>query len=728
MVPAAALSRPLRSLVALSNATAYERLIGRTALDVLFYFPTGVITWETAPRLTPALHRHTLVFQARLVGYRNEDTRLARRSRPFIVKAEYRPLGAAPQTPPQPIQLVFFYGATAMLMRNFPLGKTLILKGPLNVSRETFSIVHPTRGAPTPTLPHSSEEIAPYAFEPVYALSGAVQGGSVRRLIEAALQEAPNMPEWIPEDLLETNSWPSWKEALEQVHHPKTEADLTLASPAKQRLVFDELLTRQIRLAWQQSQDVVAAQALPVPSSFAAWVKGLPFALTTSQTQAIKEIQADLAQAKPMRRLLQGDVGSGKTLVALAAALQAIEAGAQVAFLAPTDVLARQHFETAKKVLPHVQIALYTAQQVGKTRTALLSDVQAGRIQLLVGTHALIQECVQFAHLGLAIIDEQHRFGVEQRERFSTKLKEGLHTLNLSATPIPRTLLLSLYGDVSVSVLTDKPAHQQAVQTRTLSLARVEEIERSLVRPIERGEQIYWVCPLIKDSAALNLVTVEARFQALNRLYPGRVALLHGQMSAEEKERVMADFYANRVAILVATTVIEIGVDAPNATVMIVENAERFGLAQLHQLRGRVGRGEKASSCLLLYGEDLTEVAKKRLALIRDCADGFKVAEADMILRGSGDVFGTQQSGKTGLRLLLKVAMGGEEMETYIRLMAEATKLGRHLVEEAQATQKEMIGNLDVAQLPPSWSLLLRLFSEASAEKEARTSRRKTAA
>lgn len=723
MIPSVALSRPLRSLIAVTEVNAYEKLMGRTALDALLYLPKDVVVWEVADALTLGLHRHTLVFQAKILGYRTSGTRLATRRYPFVIRAEYQPFSKA-QTQGDPsnidggaplktqeIQLVFFYGSIAQLKQKFPVGRTLILRGPLNASKASYSFVHPAKGLPpTVTLAEPLRDpIRPFGSEAVYPLGGATKAASLSRIIEAALTQAPDLPEWLPAERIEAEGWPSWKEALIAAHHPHGPSDLTLASPAKQRLVFDELLARQIRQEWRRAHDTTAAPVLPIPEAFARWRASLPFQLTNAQIKAIQEIQADLGRSKPMRRLLQGDVGSGKTLVALAAALQAIEAGFQVAFLAPTDVLARQHFETIRKVLPDVPTTLYTAQQMGKVRTTLLDDTKEGRIRFLVGTHALIQEFVEFENLGLVLIDEQHRFGVEQRLRLSTKLKTGLHMLSLSATPIPRTLLLSLYGDVEVSLLTEKPAHQKVVQTRTISLTRVKEVERSLERPISQGQQVYWVCPLIKDSEALNLITVEARFASLARLYPGQVGLLHGKLSAEEKRRVMEDFYAGRLSVLVSTTVIEIGVDAPNATVMVIENAERFGLAQLHQLRGRVGRGEDESSCLLLYGAELTDVAKKRLSLIRECTDGFKIAEADLILRGGGDAFGTQQSGKTGLRLMPKVVMGGEEMETYVRLLTEATKLAKHWVAEGQKWEaKESAEETE----PPAWSMLLKVFKE----------------
>lgn len=702
IVPIASLFFPLRKLFPFKKILSYERLIGTTVLDALFYLPHGVITWEAISELLPFFDKHFIVFKAKIISYKNNFSRVSQKKTTFTVTAEFIPLEREKNRfSPQKINLTFFYGNMNYIKKLFPLGRIAFLKGQLSFSqqRKEYSIVHPF-------CIESLEDNQQIQKEPLYSSNSYVNPDTIRRLIREALKRAPSLPEWIPEELKKKNQWPTWKEALERVHSPQKLEDTTLYNHAKQRLVFDELLAKQIALEWKSSQQLCYAPLISVEKSFSDWIQSLPFPLTPSQYKAIHDIQKDLNSSKPMLRLLQGDVGSGKTIVALAAALQVIQSGFQVAFLAPTDVLAHQHFSSILKYLGqyNINITLYTSQQIGKKRRQILDELRSGKINFLVGTHALIQNCVEFSKLGLAIIDEQHRFGVEQRLQFSEKTKnnKGIHTLSLSATPIPRTLLLSHYGNVSISILTDKPVNRQNIKTCMISLEHVEEIEKSLQRILQKNQQVYWVCPLVKNSESLNLMTVERRFKSLSAFFPKKVALLHGQMKAEEKQKVMHGFYDGRISILVATTVIEIGVDAPHATVMIIEHAERFGLSQLHQLRGRVGRGSQLSSCILLYAPELTDIAKNRLSIIRNCSDGFKIAELDMLMRGSGDIFGTQQSGKMRLRLLPKLNITSSqknpsEMDIYINLLTEATHLARTIISQINT---------------PKLQLLLKLFGE----------------
>ncbi|HEX7967317.1 MAG TPA: ATP-dependent DNA helicase RecG, partial [Stellaceae bacterium] len=378
----------------------------------------------------------------------------------------------------------------------------------------------------------------------------------------------------------------------------------------------------------------------------------LPFALTQAQRQASAEIAGDMASPTRMLRLLQGDVGSGKTVVALIAMLDAVEAGCQAALMAPTEILARQHFATLSKLAAPagVEIALLTGREKGRAREALLARLTAGEIDIIVGTHALFQEDVAFKDLALAVIDEQHRFGVEQRIALSGKGR-GVDILVMTATPIPRTLLLTSYGDLDSSRLTEKPAGRQAVTTRTLPLARLEEVIEAVRRALSQGAKVYWVCPLVEESEAVDLAAVDERHAQLKASFGERVGLVHGRMKGAEKDRVMESFAHGGVDVLVATTVIEVGVDVPDATVMVIEHAERFGLAQLHQLRGRIGRGDKPSACLLLYATPLGETAKARLTILRETEDGFRIAEEDLRLRGAGEVLGTRQSGMPELHL-----------------------------------------------------------------------------
>lgn len=700
MLPSLALqlATPLRRLFPGRSMAIYEQLIGPSLLDLLFYWPVKLDDRRIPAVLTPDLNKRTVTCQVHILGYKNDFSRLIRPKMPLLIQARFLPAWAKDPTQemlqepgflfsPNPeevrpnLSLVFFRGNTASLKRLFPSGKTVMVRGLLAVSNKqnAYSIVHPTL---------CKDEEATAGSEVIYSVGTRGKQDIVRILTEKALKLAPKLDEWLPDAVLQAHGWPGWNEALEQVHHPQSAEDLTLHNPARQRLILDELLAKHLMVEKGRVQNATLAPGCPNTQEVDAWCTNLPFALTDSQRQAIRAIQKDLASTKPMLRLLQGDVGSGKTVVALAAALQVLQAGYQVAFLAPTDVLAQQHFKLAQASLGAFKTVLYTGSLSAKTRAKQLEEARLGSIRLLVGTHALIQDQVAFENLGLAIIDEQHRFGVDQRLAFFHKSQkdgggqQGLHTLFLSATPIPRTLLLSQNGDVAVSVLSERPAHQQKVESRVMSVKHVQQVFDRLPQILNQHQQVYWVCPLIKPSEALEVTPVEKRFESLQKRFPGQVALLHGQMKPDEKQRVMADFYAGKVSILVSTTVIEIGVDAPNATVMVIEHAERFGLAQLHQLRGRVGRGSQASYCLFLYGENLTDVAQERLKIVRNFSDGFKIAEMDLSLRGSGNLFGTQQSGQTNLRLLprLSDSASSSEREIYHQLVILASTLAKQLI------------------------------------------------
>jgi ATP-dependent DNA helicase RecG len=381
-------------------------------------------------------------------------------------------------------------------------------------------------------------------------------------------------------------------------------------------------------------------------------LKALPYSLTQSQRQAVDDIVTDLARPQRMLRLLQGDVGSGKTVVALLAAATVIEAGRQAALMAPTEILARQHHHTIKPLAEAagLRVAILTGRERGKDRDDMLRRLAAGDLDLLVGTHALFQDDVVFNDLALAIIDEQHRFGVHQRLALAQK-GHAVDMLILTATPIPRTLVLTYFGDMDISELREKPAGRQPIDTRTIPLDRIDEVEAAVGRALDEGRQIYWVCPLVTDSEKSDLSAADARFTELKNRYGGIVDLVHGQMKGPDKDAAMARFAAGETRLLVATTVIEVGVDVPEATVMVIEHAERFGLAQLHQLRGRIGRGGGKSTCLLLYQAPLGDTAKARLAILRETEDGFRIAEEDLRLRGEGDLLGTRQSGMPGFRI-----------------------------------------------------------------------------
>ncbi len=465
-------------------------------------------------------------------------------------------------------------------------------------------------------------------------------------LIAQALAALPVLPEWIEPGLLAKMQWPDWHEAMKLAHRAEH-------AQARDRLAYDELLANALALMLVRAAGK-ARRGTPLQGDGRLRARmQLPFALTGAQRRSIAEIEGDLAQAAPMLRLLQGDVGSGKTVVALSAMLMAVEAGAQAALLAPTEILARQHYDTLSRLLSGtgVSVALLTGRDKGRAREAILMGLLDGSIDMVIGTHAIFQDSVTYRNLALVVIDEQHRFGVSQRLLLTQKGRRTPHCLAMTATPIPRTLTLAQYGEMDVSRLDELPPGRQAIDTRVVALDRIGDVIGALSRHLETGGQAYWVCPMVRDSEVDDIAAAEARFAGLQARFGEDVVLVHGQLRPEAKDAAMARFAAGQAKLLVATTVIEVGVDVPNATLMVIEQAERFGLAQLHQLRGRVGRGADKSVCLLLRGAALSEVARERLALMRETQDGFLLAEEDLRLRGGGELLGTRQSGDTPFRV-----------------------------------------------------------------------------
>ncbi|MCB1769384.1 MAG: ATP-dependent DNA helicase RecG [Candidatus Competibacteraceae bacterium] len=500
---------------------------------------------------------------------------------------------------------------------------------------------------------------------PIYPATAGLQQFTLRGLAEQALgylESAPLLPELLPSALLDQLKLPSIAEAVRLLHQPPTHVAVAELEngrhPARRRLAFEEMLAHQLSLRRLREQTRrQAAPPLVSGSLSQRFLERLPFTLTSAQQRVLEEITADLAQPRPMLRLLQGDVGSGKTVVAAVAALRAVETGAQAALMAPTELLAEQHHRNFRDWLGELglEVAWLTGRLTGKARRLLLERLATGEIQIAVGTHALFQEAVAFAELALVIVDEQHRFGVHQRLALREKGRAGgrcPHQLIMTATPIPRTLAMSAYADLDTSVIDELPPGRRPVKTVAAPDHRRDQIIERIRQACRSGRQAYWVCPLIEESEALQYQAATVTAEQLTALLPElRVGLVHGRLAASAKEAVMAAFKAGELELLVATTVIEVGVDVPNASLMIIENPERLGLAQLHQLRGRIGRGSIDSSCVLLYKPPLSQVAHTRLAVLRECHDGFEIARRDLELRGPGEVLGTRQTGEQSLRI-----------------------------------------------------------------------------
>jgi ATP-dependent DNA helicase RecG len=634
-----------------------ERLAGAHVVSLAWHLPTGLIDRRFSPKVADAPPGAVVTLTVTVDGH------------------------VAPPNPRQPykvrcrddtgfLHLVFFHPKGDYLARMLPPGEVRVVSGRVDRFGAELQMTHPDHIG-------RAEEIAQLqTVEPVYPLTAGLTGKVVAKAVRSALQKLPDLPEWLDPAHQRVQGWPAWRDALLVAHRPEREADLLPTTPPRCRLAYDELLASQLAVA------LVRAQQRRLPGRPTRGdgrlrekaLAALPFDLTTSQRQAVAEIESDMASAQRMLRLLQGDVGSGKTVVALLAMLIAVEAGAQAALLAPTEILARQHHATIAPLAEAagIRLALLTGRDKGKARSQILDALAAGEIPLVVGTHALLEEDVQFADLALAVIDEQHRFGVHQRLSLQSKGR-GVDMLVMTATPIPRTLMLAAYGDLDVSRLTEKPAGRQPIDTRTVPLERLDEVVQAVGRAVRDGARVYWVCPLVEESEALDLAAAAERHAHLRELFGDRVGLVHGRMKGVEKDAAMADFAAGRTAILVATTVIEVGVDVPQATVMVVEHSERFGLAQLHQLRGRVGRGGDRSTCLLLYQGPLGETAKARLKIMRETEDGFRIAEEDLKLRGGGELLGTRQSGLPQFRLA--------DLAVHAELLAAARDDARLIVE-----------------------------------------------
>ena len=650
----------------------FRYLLGREEtprlVDLLLHLPASVIDRRARPKIRDAVPGTVVTLEVTVDRHRPTPARNPRA--PHLVYA-------SDET--GDVVLTYFRAQPGYVEKLLPVGTKRYVSGTLQTFDGIPQIVHPDRVVDEAGFAKLS------GIDPVYPLTEGLALGSLRRAMAQALQKLPALPEWTSPEVIRRCKFPPIAEALSRMHLPLETADILPDGPFWSRLAFDELLAGQLALALVRAQ-----LRRPAGDRHAGdghlrkkIIDALPYSLTSSQQQAAAAISDDLRQPVRMLRLLQGDVGSGKTVVALLAAAAVTEVGKQAALMAPTEILARQHIKTIAPLAERagLRVAILTGREKGKERRDILAGLEAGEIDLLVGTHALIQDDVVFRALALAVVDEQHRFGV--RERLALTAKGGnVDVLVLSATPIPRTLVLTYFGDMDVSELREKPAGRQPIDTRAVPDSRLNEVMDAVGRALTGGKLVYWICPLVEESETVNLTDAEQRFESLKARFGDKVGLVHGKMRGTDKDRVMAQFAAREIGLLVATTVVEVGVDVPAATIMVIENAERFGLAQLHQLRGRIGRGSEASTCLLLYKEPLNEMSTARLKVIRETTDGFRIAEEDLKLRGEGDVLGVRQSGLPGYRIARSDVHGQlitQARDEALRIMKDNPKLtGAH--------------------------------------------------
>ncbi|MBW0369586.1 ATP-dependent DNA helicase RecG [Ensifer adhaerens] len=628
----------------------YARLLGRETIedcrvvDLVFHAPHSLIDRRQQPGIAHAPQGVIVTITGRVDRHQPPP-----RGKPNL------PYRVFLHDETGELALTYFRVKGNWLEKSLPVDETVIVSGKVDWFNGRPSMVHPdyaVRASEAENLP---------LVEPVYGLTAGLSPRILRKSIEAAVARVPDMPEWMDDALLTRQGFSTAAESFRALHDPRDATDLDPQAPARRRLAYDEFLAGQLSLALVR-QRLRKVAGVPVHATGVLSrpvIDALPFSLTASQSTAIADILKDMAGTERMLRLLQGDVGSGKTMVALMAMLAAVESGGQAVLMAPTEILARQHHATLARMAASAGIAIdvLTGRTKGKERDAILERIASGETRMVIGTHALFQDTVSYKELTLAVVDEQHRFGVHQRLRLTAK---GIspHMLVMTATPIPRTLVLAAFGDMDVSKLTEKPAGRKPIQTVTIPTERVGDIVDRLDAALREGKKAYWICPLVEESEAVDVMSAEERYESLAKRFGNNVGLVHGRMNGAEKDAVMLAFKNGEIRLLVATTVVEVGVDVPDATIMVIEHAERFGLAQLHQLRGRVGRGDEASTCILLYKGPLGETGRARLSILRDSEDGFLIAEEDLKLRGEGELLGTRQSGTPGFRIASLEAHG----------------------------------------------------------------------